>query len=123
KVRRRSLRRKAASPLARITGGWREFEDAVIDHGYTPPPAATRHEVAATIGGDTSLLVATATDRATFAPGRPTADEAAKLWQAVDELTTSMDAGLTRWQRLRVMISLRSLGGDGVRGLLARQTA
>lgn len=121
KLRRRALRRKAASPLARITGGWREFEDAVIDHGYIPPAAATRSEFAATVGGDTSVLVATATDRATFAPSRPSADEAAKLWRSVDELTASLDDGLSRWGRLRARVSVRSLGGDSVRGLLARQ--
>ena len=121
KLRRRSLRRKAASPLARITGGWREFEDAVIDHGYTPPASATRTELAATVGGDTSVLVATVADRATFAPTRPSADEAAKLWRSVDELTASLDEGLSRWARLRARVSLRSLGGDSVRGMLARQ--
>ena len=126
KLRRRSLRRKAANPLARITGGWREFEDAVIDHGFTPPASATRTELAASVAMDdemrtTSVLVATAADRATFAPARPSADEAAKLWRSVDELTASLDDGLSRWARIRARVSVRSLGGDGVRGLAARQ--
>jgi hypothetical protein len=128
KLRRRALRRKAASPLARITGGWREFEDAVVDHGFTPPASATRTVLAAAVGRDdemrsASLLVATVADRATFAPARPSADEAAKLWRSVDELTASLDEGLSRWARIRARISLRSLGGDSVRGLVARQAA
>lgn len=122
KLRRRALRRRAASPLARIAGGWREFEDAVIDHGFTPPAAATRSELAATVGGETSVLVATVADRATFAPARPSADEAAKMWRSIDELTASLDDGLTRWERLRARVSLRSLGGDSVRGLITRQS-
>src|SRR5690554_6881542 len=44
KLRRRSLRRRAKSPISRVSGGWMEFEDAVIDHGYDPPPSPTRTE-------------------------------------------------------------------------------
>ena len=50
KVRRRRLRRTAPDTLQRIRGGWDEFADAVIDHGYSPPAAATRSELAAVVG-------------------------------------------------------------------------
>ena len=39
KIRRRAKRRHAATPIQRISGGWQEFEDAVLDHGYLPPVA------------------------------------------------------------------------------------
>ena len=121
KLRRRALRRAAPTPLQRITGGWREFEDAVLDHGFAPAPSSTRSEFAATIGGQKSLGAAAVADRAAFAPSTPSADEAAKLWRSVDELVASLNEGTTRWQRLRAHISVRSLGGYSVRSLFGRQ--
>ena len=99
------------SPLQRISGGWREFEDAVVDHGYALPRYATRSELAMTVGGQKTLGVAEAADRAVFAPMLPDATEAANLWESIDELTAALDEGKTRWQRLRARVSLRSLGG------------
>ena len=111
KLRRRQLRRRVGSPLQRISGGWREFEDAVVDHGYALPRYATRSELAMTVGGQKTLGVAEAADRAVFAPRLPDATEAASLWESIDELTAALDEGKTRWQRLRARVSLRSLGG------------
>ena len=111
KLRRRQLRRKASSPLQRISGGWREFEDAVVDHGYALPRHATRSELARTVGGAQPLAVAAVADRAVFAPVEPDAAEAASLWQSIDELTASLDDGKSRWERLRARVSVRSLGG------------
>ena len=111
KLRRRQLRRKARSPLAQISGGWHEFEDAVVDHGYALPRHATRSELALTVGGSRPLAVAEVADRAVFAPVEPDAAEAARLWASIDELTASLDEGKTRWQRLRARVSVRSLGG------------
>jgi hypothetical protein len=111
KLRRRHLRRKAASPLQRISGGWREFEDAVVDHGYSLPRYSTRSELARTVGGAATLDVAEVADRAVFAPVQPDADEAASLWKSIDELTAALGEGKTRWQRLRARVSVRSLGG------------
>jgi hypothetical protein len=109
KLRRRYLRRRAESPLQQITGGWREFEDAVVDHGIVPPKHATRSELARAIGGSTTLQVAELADRAIFAPGGPSLDEAQTVWRSVDELTRSLDEGLTGWQRLKARVSVRSL--------------
>ncbi|MCY7326604.1 MAG: transglutaminase-like domain-containing protein [Microbacteriaceae bacterium] len=111
KLRRRHLRRTAASPLERISGGWHEFADAVLDHGYDPPGGATRGEYAHTVGGGRPLLLAAAADRAVFGPTEPSASEATRVWRSVDELRHSLDDGLTRRQRLRARISLRSLSG------------
>ena len=121
KLRRRALRRRAASPIERISGGWKEFEDAVLDHGFDPPAAATRSELASAVGGAQPMAVAVIADRAIFAPTEPSAADAAELWKSVDELTAELDSGRTRWERLRARISLRSLGGYSVRSLFKRQ--
>lgn len=117
KVRRRRLRRKAPTPMARISGGWQEFEDAVLDHGLSPAASATRSEVASIAGGVQSQVLAAVADRAVFAPEEPGEAQADSVWRAVDELQASLDSGLTRWERLRARISLRSLGGYSVRKL------
>jgi hypothetical protein len=111
KVRRRRLRRRAPEVMDRISGGWKEFEDSVRDHRFGPAPAATRSEVAALVGHGQAAVLAAVTDRAIFAPGAPESNDAEKVWRAVDELTAALDAPLTRWQRIRAMVSLRSLGG------------
>jgi hypothetical protein len=111
KLRRRQLRRRAASPLQQISGGWREFEDAALDHGYALPRHGTRSELAAAVGGQRPLAVAAVTDRAVFAPVEPSADDAAELWRSIDELTADLGAGRSRWERLRARVSVRSLGG------------
>jgi Transglutaminase-like superfamily len=117
KSRRRKARRRSPTPLGQISGGWQEFEDSVLDHGIEPPPAATRSEVATTVGGTRTAVLAAVTDRATFGPGFPDETEAELVWRSVNELTAALDAGRTRWQRLAARISLRSLrsgSGSGV---------
>lgn len=111
KMRRRRLRRSAGSPLERITGGWHEFADAVLDHGLAPPGTPTRSELAGAVGGVQPLMLAAAADRAVFSPAAAQPDEADRVWRSVDELRRTLDAGLTRRERIRARISLQSLGG------------
>ncbi len=120
KLRRRRIRRRADSALQRIRGGWDEFADAVMDHGLQPPPAATRSEVAGVVGTLPSRVLAAVADRAVFAPGEADPADADRVWDAVGELRASLDHGLNRRQRLLALVSLRSLGGYSVRGLLRR---
>jgi hypothetical protein len=120
KLRRRKLRRRSRSSLQRIRGGWDEFADAVVDHGFQPPPAATRSEVAGVVGTLPSRVLAAVADRAVFAPDDADPADADRVWDAVGELRTSLDVGLNRRQRLLALISLRSLGGYSVRGLFRR---
>jgi hypothetical protein len=120
KARRRYLRRSADTTLARIRGGWDEFSDLVVDHGLAPPPAATRAEFAAAVGTLPSRVLAAVVDRAVFAPDAPSEADAERVWVAVGELRHSLDAGRTRRERLRSLISVRSLGGGAVRELLHR---
>jgi hypothetical protein len=110
KVRRRLLRSRAATPEERIEGGWREFADRVVDTGADVPPSATRTEFAEHVGGMRPLVLASFVDRAVFAPGEPTADDADRVWKAVGELGDEMSAKLTRRQRIRALVSLRSFG-------------
>lgn len=121
KLRRRRLRARAIRPIDRISGGWDEYEDAVVDRGFNPPLAATRTEVAAAIGGMRPLVLAAITDRAIFSPGEPDSVEAANVWRSVSELVAALDDGRTRRQRIRAAISLRSLGGYSVRKLFDRR--
>ncbi|HXR44165.1 MAG TPA: transglutaminase-like domain-containing protein, partial [Pseudolysinimonas sp.] len=121
KSRRRRLRERAPSPLQRIRGGWDEFEDAVVDHGYQPPPAATRSEVAGVVGDLPSRVLAAVADRAVFAPDAVDPRDADRVWDAVTELRGTLDAGLTRRKRLLALISVRSLGGYSVRNLFRRR--
>ena len=110
KVRRRRLRRRAATPLARISGGWQEYRDAIVDHGVDVPATATRREVALTVGGSQPTILAAISDRAVFSPREPSVEEADKVWKAVTELSANLGRGTTRWQKLKALISLRSLG-------------
>lgn len=117
KARKRRLRRTAGTPLAKITGGWREFEDRILDYGFLPPAAATRSEVAATVGGPQPAVLAAVADRATFSPGSPEVGEVDLVWRSVSELTASLGFGKTRWERFKARISLRSLGRYSVGNL------
>jgi hypothetical protein len=120
KARRRHLRRVAPSALDRIRGGWDEFADMVVDHGLAVPSAATRSELAAAVGTLPSRVLAAVVDRAVFAPGEPADADVDRVWVAVGELRTSLDAGKRRRDRIRARISVRSLGGGAVRQLLRR---
>ena len=111
KAIRRRRRRRARTDRGRIVGGWQEFQDSVVDHGYIPPISATRSEIAAVVGGPRPAVLAAVTDRAVFAPSDTDSDEADRVWRSVKDLTKAMDADLTLWQRIRARISLRSLGG------------
>lgn len=120
KLRRRRLRRRAPTARERIAGGWDEFQDAAVDHGYTPGPAPTRIEVAMVVGGTQPLVLAAVADRAIFAPGEPDEEQANQLWRSVDELRYSLDAEKSTWERIKSLISLRSLGGYSVKSLFKR---
>lgn len=111
KGRRRVRRRRARDPGVRMTHGWQEYHDAVVDHGIPTPSAATRSEVAAAVGSTRAGVLARVVDRAVFAPEPPSAPDADRVWKAVGEMRTHLDTGLTRWQRFRAAVSTRSLRG------------
>jgi hypothetical protein len=121
KWRRRALRRRAPTPLERISGGWQEFLDAVVDHGYLPGAAPTRSEVAQLVGGMKPLVLAGVADRAVFAPEASRATDADQVWRTVRDLRRELERGLTRWQRIKARVSVKSLGGYSVKSLFKRQ--
>jgi hypothetical protein len=118
KIRRRRLRRTAPDTLQRIRGGWDEFADTVVDHGYSPPASATRSELAAVVGTLPSRVLAAVADRAVFSPSEPLPEDADHVWDAVGELRAVLDGNVNRRQRVKALISLRSLGGYSVRSLI-----
>lgn len=120
KLRRRRLRRQAPTPTEQISGGWREFHDSLLDHGLVTAASSTRSEIAAVAGGVQSEVLAAVADRAMFAPEDPQPSESDAVWNAVEELDATLDAGLTRWQRIKARVSLRSLGGYSVKNLFKR---
>ncbi|MBF0670986.1 MAG: transglutaminase domain-containing protein [Salinibacterium sp.] len=121
KARRRYLRHRAASAAARVSGGWREFADIVVDYGYAVPKAATRSEVAEVVGGVQPLVLASVADRAVFAPERVDDDEARQVWLAVRDLEEGIASSRTRWERLKATVSLRSLAGYSLKELFSRE--
>lgn len=110
KLRRRSLRRRTADPDERVVAGWREFRDAVIDHGIEPPPSSTRHEVANLHGSRGAHRLAVLADRVTFSPLESTDQDADRAWRLVDELRGALGERVDRRGRLLALVSLRSLG-------------
>jgi transglutaminase-like putative cysteine protease len=114
KLRRRRVRRNAATAAERIEGGWQEFADSAADFGYPIKPMATRAEQAATVGGLAPLVLASVVDRAAFAPDGPDDGDDLRVWDAVDELQERLGAPRTRRERLRAAVSLTSLGGYAV---------
>jgi len=92
----------------------------VVDHGLAPPVASTRSEVAAITGVMQAQVLAAVADRAVFSPDQPPAADADTVWRAVDDLRDWLDDDLTRWQRWKALVSLRSLGGYSVSKLLGR---
>ncbi|RXZ70120.1 transglutaminaseTgpA domain-containing protein [Agromyces albus] len=114
KLRRRRLRRGAATVVERIEGGWQEFADSASDFGYPIRPNATRAEQAATVGGLAPLVLASVVDRAVFAPDGPSDDDDRRVWESVDELQERLGAPRTRRERWRAAVSLTSLGGYAV---------
>lgn len=120
KIRRRRLRRKAPTAIARVSGGWSEFEDAVLDHGFSPPRSSTRTEVAQTVGGTRALVLASVVDRAVFSPDETDDEQANRVWRAVNELRDALAEGRTLRDRIRALISLRSLGSYSGKSLFTR---
>ncbi|WP_353988261.1 transglutaminase-like domain-containing protein [Ruicaihuangia caeni] len=109
KARRRRARRRAPTAAAQIDGAWREFEDALVDHGFSLPASATRSEVAVAAGSATAAALAYAVDRAEFAPEAPAEDHAASVWHAVDVLRAELNEARNRRERLRALASPASL--------------
>jgi hypothetical protein len=114
KARRRRRRRAAPSPVARMSGGWREVADAAVDLRVLTTPGATRRETAGELAGRTSsvraFVVGEQVDAAVFGAGEPTDEHVAALWTEIDSLISELRGSAGAWRRLRARFSARSLG-------------
>jgi len=107
KAWRRSRRRGAGRPSARVVGAWRELVDHARDLGRTVAvDGATRREQAPDLGHDDAPALARAADRHVFGPLPPSEAEAAAYWTSVDDARRELSREAGRWQRLRAALSL-----------------
>jgi hypothetical protein len=111
KLRRRRIRRRAATLEQRIEGGWQEFADTAADFGLPVAEAGTRAEQAASVGGLDSLVLAGVVDRALYAPGSPAEGDDERVWTTVAELRRRLATEAGTRRSMLAAISLGSLGG------------
>lgn len=113
KARRTARRRSADRLVDRVSGGWHEVVDAVTDIGTTVPAGATRREgaglIAGTHGAPATLTLAHRADATVFGAAQPSEAEVAAFWREVEALVGGLRSGLSRRQRLRAALSLRSI--------------
>lgn len=112
KLLRRRGRRNAPDPVERFTGGWQEYVDTAVDHGYVAPKSQTRQELAAGFSGDDAaagVRLATWADRSVFDVAPPSESENDEFWRIVDAERARFAGELGWWARLRARVSLRSL--------------
>jgi hypothetical protein len=124
-VRRRRRRgaRFSGDPARLAVGAWLELLDGLLRAGMAPHEAATSSEVAAVaadhFGSEIEapvILVGQVADRALFAPSRPTsADDAATAWRTQAEVVRRVLRSLDRRQRLRAMLTVGPVSGNGRR--------
>ncbi|HEY3090700.1 MAG TPA: transglutaminase-like domain-containing protein [Jatrophihabitantaceae bacterium] len=106
---RRRRRRKRGPPSTRVSAGWREIVDYARDTGRPVPAGQTRTEDARSLTQLGLAPLATSADAVVFGPGQPSPDTAAWYWSEIEHTRRQIGRELTRWQRLRAAISLRSL--------------
>jgi hypothetical protein len=108
KARRRKDRRTAVKAEERIVGGWDEYVDAALDHGRPAPTNETRVELARTYRSPQGVVLANIADRAVFGATDPEDGESDIFWQIVEDERRQFSSGMTRWQRWRAAVSLKS---------------
>ena len=139
KLLRSRRRRESPLPLNAVTGAWDNTVDAALDAGARLPRGLTRQETARLLAGTlwrtdaattgasdatapsiplwylsgdsvpTTIVLARLADTAAFAPGEPTAEDAASAWTNADALRASLATGVGLWTRMRRALSVRSL--------------
>lgn len=105
---RRRRRRTQGAVTTQVAAGWREIVDFARDAGRPVPGGQTRPEDARTLGPLGLGSLAASADSVVFGPGQPTPDAAAWYWSEVERARREISHGLSRWQRLRAAVSLRS---------------
>lgn len=105
----RRRRRRRADPDAAIHHGWDEYLDTAIDAGLMPLPASTRMETAHEYASPNGVALAQVTDRTTFSTTGASAADAAAFWDLVEADRAAWLHARSRWSRLRMRLSLRSV--------------
>lgn len=106
---RRRRRRRRGPPSTQVAAGWREIVDYARDLGRPVPAGQTRTEDARTLDQFGLEPLAASADVVVFGPGQPSPDAAAWYWSEIDRARRQIGRGMTRWERLRAALSLRSL--------------
>ena len=121
KRRRRRNRENAATLAERITAAWDEYVDNLIDLGERGlrrlPANETRPELLVKAARANEALLTSGyaqamvrfTDFAAFAPEEPNPDYEREVWTFVDTEYAKATAELSRYRKLRVQLSLRSI--------------
>ena len=107
KRRRRSRRRGAGNPRAKVTGAWSEAIDRLREAGTAPVAAATPIEFAqrSTVGADVGTplsRLANLFSKALYSDAGPSDTEASQAWEAVESLNRALDSDdslVGRWRR------------------------
>ena len=108
KRRRRARRRRALNPGAKVAGAWSEALDRLREVGAAPAAATTPLEFAGRAEADRPgvgtpmALLARVWTMTTYSSADPSENDAADAWEAVDNLSQTLDSGDTwprRWRR------------------------
>ncbi|GAA3591516.1 transglutaminase-like domain-containing protein [Klugiella xanthotipulae] len=110
KLFRRRRRYQALEPLDRVTGGWREVVDLAIDHGADSVGTQTRVEYAESLDEPRILALAYGADRMVFSPEPVVPESVDHYWTEVTDLRKNWSDTMTRRQKWKSALSLRSLG-------------
>src|SRR5690606_22631960 len=113
---RRRRRRHAPTAAARVVGAWDEAVDRLVELHFPLAPTMTALDIArasrAAYGTAATLplsFLAAEVSRAIYAAGDPPPESAEHAWQRADEFEQNLASALTRRQRWRARLSLRTL--------------
>lgn len=110
KRRRRAARHSAADPRDRVEGAWSEVRDALLDHGTAASASMTRQELAEFTALPAATTVAVLADTAQYSVDDVTESDVIRAWSEAAGVVKELDANLTRWQKFRAKISVKSFG-------------
>ncbi|MEG0161855.1 MAG: hypothetical protein RR714_06085, partial [Aurantimicrobium sp.] len=110
KRRRRAARHSAADPRERVEGAWSEVRDALLDHGTAASASMTRQELAEITALPAATTVAVLADTAQYSVDSVTESDVIRAWSEAAGVVKELDANLTRWQKFRAKISVKSFG-------------
>lgn len=113
---RRSSRRRAADPVARVRGAWAEAADRMVERGLERPPHRTPRDAVGAVGALSRGAAGPMADlgelaeRAAFAgPAAVVGADADRAWADLALIESALAAQAGRLTRLRCAVDLRPL--------------